>query len=425
MGQSRPERSSHLRLRPTAAGEFLPPANPPLPLYHHPVVAISLILSVGSLAQICVWLLASRLPPPVLVPHSSLIAHGWLFEQLVALLTRLNPTETASPPLLFPICLAIALLSGPAWYMAARLALGHAWGLWVGLCWVAHPAFAFLAQHPTTLVMILTFLPLAWALLVWWHRRRRRWMAALAALGLALLTSVSLLGVVLLLPSAVSMLSTGRRKKKWSGAAILMVTYALAIAPLVYWFSRPASLESLRHRVTSDLWSRLDSGDGSSLSSAVQAWRVAHPGAALDVREFVKAEIGKSPLRVAGWFGERVWKSIHATADGRLERPLLVAQLALVLPAAWGWLVAFGFNRWRWVASTALTWSLVVWTLAALSEPLARNVVPAGGFGVMFALVGLADVYERIFGRRLTGDQKPSGPGGVLRRGGPRPGVAG
>ncbi len=41
-------------------------------------------------------------------------------------------------------------------------------------------------------------------------------------------------------------------------------------------------------------------------------------------------------------------------------------------------------------------------TLAAAFEPLARNLVPAEALVIAFALIGIADIYERLFHRRLT-----------------------
>ena len=101
------------------------------------------------------------------------------------------------------------------------------------------------------------------------------------------------------------------------------------------------------------------------------------------------------------WYAARLVATVHTTADRRFERPLLALQLMWMVPAIWGAGVAARYRPWQWLLVMAACFVLSLWLLAALLEPLARNLTPIGGFGIVFGLIGLADAYERLFGRRL------------------------
>ena len=110
------------------------------------------------------------------------------------------------------------------------------------------------------------------------------------------------------------------------------------------------------------------------------------------------------PLQTARWFTSRAIRTVYTTDDGRFQRPLFVLQMMLIVPALWGCFFGIRHAPWRWMALTGLGNILIAWSIAVFTEPLARNLAPIGGMGVTFALIGLADVYERMFGRRLTQD---------------------
>ncbi len=365
-----------------------------------------MILVVGSIAQIGISLLSQRLPPTVILPSSAAIVHGFLFDKGVDALTRWTGPSAANPQNVFVICLTLALLSGVAWYAAARVALGPAWGLWTGICWVAYPPFAFLAQRPAALSFVILLLPTALALLAVWNKTRYRLLPALLlGLSLALLTLLGTAGTLaftIVLP-AMTLRRTGTTKK-WVGVFLMTAAYCLSIAVWLTGYLGPDGRRLLQQRMSLDFWERIDTGDGSPLAAAAHAWSLSHPAELPpSSAQFFAAQWHESPLRILRWFALRMWRTLYATADGRLQRPLFVLQLCWMIPALWGFVIAVRHKPWRWFTLTAGLLFAAIWISAALTEPLARNLIPAEGLGILFALVGLADLYERIFGRRLTG----------------------
>ncbi len=394
------------RPEPPAAGR-----HPPLAIYHHPVIAISLILILASGVQIGVWLVSTRLPSPTIRKPSFVTVHGLLFEMLEETISRQAGENGANRPVMFIGCLVVSLLSGLAWYGAARISVGPAWGLWTGLCWVAHPSFAFLAQRPTKLTLLIALIPIVWCLLLWWNRSRRRRTAFVLGLALGLLSLASIQGVLLLPAIILAMLFGGRGGgKRCSGAALVLAGFGLLAAPSVVLMVprltrsvRGAEAYNIKQTMEASLWNAFDDGDGSPVAEAAHVQCSSHPrGHRPSPLGFLGLQLRQSPRAVAVWFGQRLWRTLSATADGRLHRVLLVLQLLWLVPALWGYLVALGYPPWRWEAGTAGLFLAASWILAGFAEPLARNLTPVGGFGIIFAMVGVADVYERIFGRRLT-----------------------
>jgi len=386
------------------------PVRLPLPFHHHPVVAVSLILIVASLAQIGVWLVNARLPGPAELRPSCVIAHGLLFDIGREAVAGHQDQADLNQPAVFITCLVISLLSGVAWYGAARLALGPAWGLWTGLCWVAHPSFAFVASRPSPLALMILLIPLIWCMLLWWWRARRPGAALFAGVLLAVLSLVSVQGVILLLVVILAMLLVQNgRSGRWVACAATLVGFTvclIASLPLTIPRLSERVVETGRYkyerRLTRHLWRALDDGCGSSIAEAAHTQRLqADADGPPTPWALLASESRRSPRDIVHWYAARVWRTLYETADGKLRRPLLSLQLAWLVPALWGYLVAFSHARWRWPAATAGLFIAPTWLLAAFAEPLARSLTPVWGFVIMFALVALADIYERILGRRL------------------------
>ncbi len=392
---------------PNAPGASVAPPPPPGPLLHHPIVALSLILVTASLAQIGVWLVHTRLPPSARLHSSAVAAHGMLFEEFSHRITRQAETsETTTPPevILFLGCLAAALVSGVAWYGVGRTALGPTWGLWVGLCWVVHPGFAFLAPRISPLAFVIASVPLAWWLLLRW-RRTGHWPTALAAgFALGVTSLLCLQGIILAATALAAMLVTPiARRRRLVSVLVLGLGWALLVIPWHAVWVQGADRFDLKQRLRFDLWRQLDSGDGSRVAEAARARAVARRAdSPSDPVAFLATQFRQSPRDTLAWFGRRGWQTLYTTDDGRLQRPLLVLQIVWLLPALWGFWVAVHHKPWRWMAVTGGLFGVTFWSAAALAEPLARNLTPVGGLGILFGLLGVADLYERIFGRRLT-----------------------
>lgn len=386
----------------------------PLPFYHHPVIAISLIMMVASVVQVGVWMVNTRLRGLVPVPltPSWVTANGLLFDIVHDAVAGLTDEPDLNQPIVFVGCLVISLSSGIAWYAAARMALGPAWGFWTGLCWVAHPSFAFVAPRPSPLTLAFVMVPVVWWALLWWHRSRRRLAALLVGVTLALFLLVTIQGVILLPAIALAMLlAKAGRGRRWLATGLVLVGFAASLA-----ISVPATVPrlvqkvegtdryELEQRLTRQLWRALDDRDGSLIAEAAREERKSLvPGTNhTPPWVFFASEFRESPPTVARWYVARVWRTLYDTADGKLRRPLLSLQIAWLIPGLWGYVVALRYGPWRWQAVTAGLFVAVAWLLAALAEPRARNLTQVGGFGIMFALVGVADVYERVFGRRLA-----------------------
>jgi hypothetical protein len=113
-----------------------------------------------------------------------------------------------------------------------------------------------------------------------------------------------------------------------------------------------------------------------------------------------------SPAASLQWFGRRTWRTFYATSAGHFQRPLFATQVAVLLPAIWGAVVCLRQPAWRWPAAASLLLVGTHWIVASIAEPLARSLAPLGGMLVIFAVVGVADAYERAFGRRLETSEK-------------------
>jgi len=379
---------------------------------------VSLILVLASAVQIGVWLVGTRLPPPTRLRPSCVTAHGILFDMVQEAVSRRTGESGVDQPVLFIGCLVVSLLSGIAWYGAARLAVGPAWGLWTGLCWVAHPGFAFLAPRPSKLALLIALIPTVWWILLWWKRSRRRVTAVLLGLTLALFSLVSI-QVVLILPGLMlaMLLAPAKGGKRWphvawtlAGFALLLAASLVLVVPRLTQKVDGANQYKMQQQLAVHLWQAFDDDDGSPVARAARLEHRLRPREnRLSPWRFLAFELWRSPPTVARWFGARMGRTLYDTADGKLRRPLLALQLLWLVPALWGYLVALRHAPWRWAAITAGLFVAVAWLFAALAEPRARNLTAVGGFGILFALVGVADLYERVFGRRLTGTASREG----------------
>jgi hypothetical protein len=463
-------------LEPLSAPDSLSPAlRTPAPLYQHPAVACSIILVAGAVVQIAVWLVCMRLASRPANP-SSLVVHG-LLQELVRGTVGGGSTEAGQGnSILFGLNVLLGLFSGVAWYGVGRLGLGPKWGLWVGLIWVVHPSFAFLANQAGKFSMLITALPTIWCLLLWWRRSR----SLRTALSIGLLSAITCFmgfqGLLLLMIALPAMaLSTRGEGRRVVGVASALIGFAvgiviLAIAVAAQRMSEeavsaptasvmedrsghqadtwPAALETLGSgrlarrdslrleaglricrlevqlakdvddmatRLETDLWNEVDDASGSPMAIAARNERAQTDQARLPACQFLAEQFRKEPRQSALWLAGRFWRSIYATADGRTSYPVVLVHFGALIPALWGLWIAFRYRPWRWLAVTGGLFTLSQWVLAAVAEPLARNMIPVGGFSLLFALVGVTDIYERLFGRRLTAPAPASQPARLRR----------
>jgi hypothetical protein len=468
----------------------------PLPLYYHPVIACSLILIVAAAVQIGVWLVSMKLPAQAPGSRSFVVVHGVLLDALRGVAFAPGNEDATSRPAWFIAGLLLALSSGLTWYAVARFGLGPKWGLWTGLFWVVHPSFAFLANQPDKLTLLIALIPAAWCALLWWRRCPSTWVALLLGATLAATCLAGFQGILLLviaLPAMLlSKLASGGHRFAGAAAAVLglAITLSVSVAGIIarqvtadlaratsavqenrttasrpsgmglapsrpvssnwmlaltrlstnpsgirpspsvqagwwLWLARENLLSDVRRfltRLDHDLWNALDDGSGTAVANAARKRMGAVGSDRPDLAPhlppavyFLADEYRQAPRDVGRWFVGRFWRTIYASRDGRVLYSLAVLQFAWLVPALWGFWIALAYRPWRWLAVSAGLFVVAYWVLVALAEPLAGNLTPVGGFGVMFALVGVTDVYERLFGRRLTAPA-PASRSARLRR---------
>lgn len=392
---------------PAESALSLQMADTPEPLLYHPVMGVSLAMIVAVAAQIAVWLFNARLlgpnqPAPAPLP-SAAIAHPALFEALRALLFRVQPATVPSEQTVFASCLLLCLLSVAAWYAAARFTLGPAWALWTAMLWSVHPVFAFLAQRPTPLTLVMVLVPFTWCLLLSWSVSPRPWkaLAGGAMMGLAALAGpANVLVFVLMMPLLV--IAARGWARRWRGPVLMTIGFVLPVAGGLLAAHNSTRL-SPAAAMQKDLWAALDTADGTPMAMAARNHLAGQgrtePGNPL---EFLARQARTSPRSTLAWLARRAWRTLYTTSDHRFERPLLALQLVWLIPALWGTFVALRHRPWRWRTAAAICLLAVTWLASAIIEPKCRSLAPAGGVVIMLALVGVADLYERAFGRRLT-----------------------
>lgn len=394
-----------LELKPTA--QVRSPHVDRGPLLHEPVVAVSLVLIAAAFGQFAVWFVSARIIAPEVeqvgssVP-SSLLANPVLYSSMQQLASKATFGDMSPSRLHFGVCLVLAMLSTVGWYAAVRGMLGAGWALWTAMLWPLHPLFAFPAQRPGGLVMPLLLVPVTWAMLVWWSRSRRRRLAFAAGLsaGVTLLATVGM-GLAIMLATPFLLAANHWRRKSWQGFMLLWLGFVLPLivaAVLVQMGVVPNPLSAF----ADSLLSSLETAGGSPIAGYVRDHASAEQSSAADRIALVWEAIRTLPAETAEWFNNRLWLAIYATSDGHFVRPLFVAQLLILVPGAWGAIVAIRQQPWRWRAAAGVTFILFAWLAVALVDPLARSLAPVGGMAVMFAVLGMADVYERAFGRRLA-----------------------
>jgi hypothetical protein len=380
----------------------------PLPIYLHPVVSISAILIVASIGQICVWLIRMRLVNSPPLASSAAIVHGWLYEILIDNVSLLFESIGHLDTVIFLFMLGLGLLSTLAWYIAIRSAFGPAWGLAAALAWSAHPGFALLVQQPVPLVLEIFLVPVCLTTLFWWKSSRYRLLIApFVGLPLALLSLVGNIGLCMVPIIVGAMCFAGKRLTIRFISAFLCLTVYVCVIALWWmsWMNEPQRVQ-LKYKMGYDLWSSVEISERTPMAIAADHWLAAHPQEKVpSVARFLLEQTRTSPLTIAHWLALRSLRVITATSDGRFKRPLLALQLLTILPAIWGCIVALRYPPWRWAAMVGILLITVTWLLAALAEPLARNLAPIGGMGITFAFIGIADVYERVFNRRLNEDR--------------------
>ena len=311
---------------------------------------------------------------------------------------------------MFGICLVIGMLACVGWYAVGRIALGPPWGLALGMTWAAYPAYAFLAQRAEPLTVLLALLPATFAVLAYWYRRKKRPEFALAvgaAMGLLtlLLTITPLLVLVLtfIMPTG-----SRRRRRRYTSTLLLWVGYLGIVLPLWTLYLDGSGRRAVLHRISADLGQRMEIGAPPGMLEEIRAWREAHPDQPSPPGgTFLLQQLLSSPGETVRWFAGRWTRTLYATADGRLQRPLFLLQVVLVLLAAYGAVVAVRYRPWKWITITGLLFLGVFWIAAAAAEPFARNMIPISGILVLLALIALADLYERTFGRRLIRRRRP------------------
>lgn len=174
-------------------------------------------------------------------------------------------------------------------------------------------------------------------------------------------------------------------------------------------------LTRITARIDADLWSTLDDASGSHIADAAVIASPLGTASRPPAARFLIEQCRVAPAQTLAWLGERMWKSVYATRHRRVHYPFILLQFLWLIPAFWGLWIAVRYRPWRWLALTGGLFSCCQWVLVAVADPLARNLVPVGGFVVLFALVGVTDVYERFFGRRLTAPAPASRPARLKR----------
>jgi hypothetical protein len=391
----------------------LPGAAERIPLYHHSLVAVSLILILGSLVQYMVSRTAVARQAVAPGRPSVLMTPGLVYTAFEEIIRREVTNESVAGRVLGVTPLLMSLASGAAWYFAARAGLGLTWGLWVGLFWVAHPAFVLLAPRPAKLSLVLLLLPVCWALLMRWRRTSGWPVALLLGMSMALLALSSLIGTALpliVVPAMLTALSV-RFPRRLLGIGLFVLSFVLvALAGATYltsWLDRLHAAEgtyAVRSRMERDLWDALDTGGTPSISGAARSMLASEPAGSLPPPQAaLRILLQASPRESLAWFGGRLLESVYRTSDGVGRLSLVVLQLVWIVPALYGFMVCLRTRGWRWPALTAGAFVVATWGLTAFAEPLARNLVPIGGFPILFALVGIVDLYARIVGTRTPG----------------------
>lgn len=377
-------------------------------LFHHPVVAVSLLLMAAAAAQIAIWSLQDVLAPAITLPSavtlssSSAFLHGWLFERLEHALTHFVHDEARVHTLLFLTGFASGLISGIAWFAAARFAHRPIAAWVVALLWLTHPGVVLLIQRQGALMLMIAFASLCWALLIAWHRYRHYTLAIGAGLACGGMTLISLLGPAFLAVALVGVLLSSRdRRRNAAAAGELLLGWAVLVAPAYHMTLRSDGLEPIVQRIGSHLWASLDSGEKTPVAQDALRWRADHASeGAPRPLDFLAHELKTKPKTLLNWLAHRAWLALYATEKGTLARPLQASQIVILLPAFWAIVISLRHPDRRWLALTGLGLTLATWTAAALAEPLARNLLPAGGIMMLLACVGLADWRERLL--RLT-----------------------
>jgi len=213
---------------------------------------------------------------------------------------------------------------------------------------------------------------------------------------------------LLLLPIVGAMLhGAERRGKRCSGVVVMLLGFTLTAVAGLELLVDSAGRAELLQGMKADWWNSLDTGDGSTVATAARIWfSDQHPAVPAN---FLAWQWENDPLSVSLWFARRLWRTAYAMSDGRMESLLLALELVLVSLAAWGLLVASRNAVWRWLAVIGGLFVMTHWGLAAMADPLARNLTPIGGILIFLALPGVNDLYQRIVGRSLisvpsTGD---------------------
>lgn len=380
----------------------------PPPLLHHPLIGISIALVVASIAQIGVWAVNTRLiEAPSLVPvrtdPSSLVASEVLFELLTEAAGHLATPKWPDQRLVFSACLLLSMASVVAWYIVARLTLGAAWGMWIALLWGIHPLYAWLAQRPNALALSICAVPFAWTLLLWWGRSRRRRVAFIAGIGVGLASCATPIAVAALLLPLPLLSLVNRRRGRWlSGFGALLIGVALPITVAGFLISSER-IKPPWPTFSSDLFDALDTADGSAIARAARLQLAgASQEPSLRAHELLWRQARLDPAGTGIWLARRFRQSIYATADGTLERSILALQVAILLPGLWG--VWTGLHRadWRWATAASLVLLISFWLMCAVAEPRVRSLAPVSGVFVMFTLMGIADIYQRLFGHSLV-----------------------
>ncbi len=402
--------SSDLFPAAESAPAFTPEPRPAKPLTHQPLVAISLVLICATLGQLGTWVVNVRLLTPsmdavAVSPPSMLLADPLLFNALQWTVDRLNRSEVPGPRLMFGVCLLLAMASTVAWYAVARTWLGRAWALWAGLLWAINPLFAFMAQRPGPLTLSLVLVPTAWWFMVRWSRSRHRRTALLAGItaGITAVATPPML-FAFAMGSPLLLASIWGRRKSLQGFLLMALGFALAPA-IVSVLVQQHRIDNPARAYADQLLLTLDGSDAPRITPT--AARAAEAEGSMAPTRFAALlrEVARSPVQWSTWLGRRAWRTLYSTADGHFERPLFIVHLIVLLPALWGAVVCLCQPVWRWPSLAGILLLVTFWLIAAIADPLARSVAPAGGVLAIFALVAISDLYERAFDRELAATQ--------------------
>ncbi len=363
-------------------------------IFHSAGIHLSLILIVAGLAQMVIgWLKSHILVQTVLPqPQSSLIANRFYLDTLLRFFLNSSPGATPGLRVEYVVCVLIALLSAVPVYFVTRRWLGSVWALVAGFLYVVYPSFAWFITDTGPLALFIFLVPMLCLLLLRWETSQDFLEAFFLGISLALMTLINFVGLFLLLIITTGVcLHQPRTRRNLIGVMVILLGYALLIHPARSLLSTADRVKS-ETAMTIDFWNAIDNADGSAIAKAARSNKTSSPHPFL----FLRDQARESPSNVIGWVLQRTWRTLYLSSDDRLNQMVFFLQLLWLVPALWGFIVAWSCPERRWAAILAAVLCFSLWGMAAVVEPLARNLTPLLGIFLVFSLAGIRDISHRI-----------------------------